>query len=219
MRILLVEDNLILGDGIKAGLEAHQYTVDWVKDGLQATHAISSEHFDVIILDLGIPKRSGFDVLKRMRSEKNDTPVLILTARDTIDDRIKGLDYGADNYLIKPIELEELTARIRAITRRAANRSQNEIVSGDVTLDPTSFTVKTKGEPVDMSRREFAILHTLMQKKGQVVSREILAQSLYGWGDEVESNTIEVHMHNLRKKLNDHLIIKTVRGIGYMIQT
>jgi two-component system, OmpR family, response regulator QseB len=218
MRILLVEDNQIVGDGIKTGLEAMHYTVDWVQDGLQASHAIEQEHFAAIILDLGLPKRSGFDVLKRMRAHKNNTPVLILTARDTIDDRIKGLDSGADNYLIKPIELEELTARIRAITRRVANRNQNNIIINEVELNPESFAVSIKGTPLDISRREFSLLHLLMQKRNHVVSREILAQSLYGWGDEIESNAIEVHIHNLRKKLGDYLIIKTVRGVGYTIK-
>ena len=182
------------------------YTVDWVKDGQAAQQALFTENFDMVVLDLGLPKRSGLEVLKRMRAKNISTPVVILTARDTIEDRVKGLDEGADDYLVKPFDLDELCARIRALRRRTSERAKPKLTHGDITLDPASHTVLIKDELVNISRREFALLQKLLENAGRVLSREHLTQSLYGWGDDVDSNALEVHIHNLRKKFGSDLI-------------
>ena len=217
MRLILVEDDELLGDGVKTGLTQDGYTVDWVKDGSSAQHAILSEHFDLIILDLGLPKLSGLDMLQRIRDAGVVTPVLILTARDTIDDRVKGLDSGADDYLTKPFDLGELNARIRALIRRASGRADSSIHYRDIVLDPASHTITKNGELLNFSRREFSLLHKLLENIGHVLSREQLMQSIYGWGEDVDSNTLEVHIHNLRKKL-DGKFIRTIRGVGYVLE-
>lgn len=220
MRILLVEDDTLLGDGVCIGLKQHHYTVDWVQDGQAALQALMSEQFSVIILDLGLPKRSGLDVLKTMRSKNIATPVLILTAHDSVEDRVKGLDAGADDYLVKPFDLDELCARIRALQRRGSSgisRAQPAMHFKDIILDPASHMVCKNDIPISISRREFALLHMLLSNVGRVLSRDHLMQSIYGWGDDVDSNALEVHVHNLRKKFGNKFIT-TIRGIGYMVE-
>lgn len=217
MRIILVEDDELLGDGVKTGLSQYGYTIDWVKDGKAAEHAILSEHFDLIVLDLGLPKLSGLEVLQRVRDVGVKTPVLILTARETIEDRVRGLDSGADDYLTKPFDLEELTARIRALLRRSSGRADTLLTYRNVVLDPASHIVTVDDVPVNLPRREFALLQKLLENNGQVLSREQLMQSIYGWEEDVDSNTLEVHIHNIRRKLNASFI-STIRGVGYMAE-
>jgi two-component system, OmpR family, response regulator QseB len=217
MRILLVEDDELLGDGIRAGLMQYQYIVDWVKNGLAALQAIQTEHFDMVILDIGLPKLTGDEVLKTIRTKNINTPVIILTARDAVDDKIKGLDIGADDYLVKPFDLDELCARIRAIQRRAVSRAEPIITVGTIQLDPAARTVTKDGQPLEISRREFVLLQMLLENAGRVLSREQITQSLYGWGDDIDSNALEVHVHNLRKKFGNESII-TIRGVGYMFE-
>ena len=186
---------------------------------VKRAHAIQNEHFAIAIVDLGLPKKSGLEVIKAARESKIDIPIIILTAKDTINDRIKGLDIGADDYMLKPFDLDELAARIRALLRRGGDGMKNPILQiGSTTLDPAAYKVRINEKSIPISRREFTILHKLMESSGRVVTREIISQSLYGWGDDVDSNTIEVHIHNLRKKLKEGLEIKTIRGIGYMIE-
>lgn len=217
MRILLVEDDELLGDGVRTGLLQYQYTVDWVKNGLAALQALKTEHFDLAILDINLPRLSGLEILKTIRSQNINIPVLILTARDTVDDRIQGLDVGADDYLVKPFDLDELCARIRAIKRRAGTRNTPIITIGEVSLQPATRSVTIGKTPVELSRREFSLLQMLMENAGRVLSREQITQSLYGWGDDIDSNALEVHVHNLRKKFNDKFI-RTIRGVGYIIE-
>lgn len=219
MRILLVEDDELIGNGIVAYLKHFGYAVDWLKDGASGLQALKVDHFDVIILDLSLPKKDGLDLLLNARKDKTNqlkTPVLILTARDTVEDRIKGLDSGADDYLTKPFDLEELHARLRALQRRFVDRAEPTIKYGELELDPASHTVTVGGNLVNLPRREFALLQKLLESTGQVVTREVLSQTLYGWEEDVDSNTLEVHIHNLRKKIGINLI-RTVRGIGYII--
>jgi two-component system response regulator QseB len=216
MRVLLVEDDELLGDGLRSGLIQNGYTVDWLKDGMSADLALQTEEFDIIVLDIGLPKLSGIEVLQNFRNRGQTTPVLILTARESIDDRIKGLDSGADDYLTKPFDLDELCARLRALQRRFNARTESTLSHENVVLDPASHTVTLNNQLVNVSRREFALLYKLLENTGRVLSRETLTQSLYGWGDDVDSNALEVHIHNLRKKFGQDFII-TVRGIGYII--
>jgi DNA-binding response OmpR family regulator len=218
VRILLVEDDSLLGNGVCEGLRREENAVDWVKNGETALSAILDTQYDCIILDIGLPKMSGLDVLKRIRDTNNDTPVLILTAMDGLSDRVKGLDTGADDYLIKPFEFTELCARLRALTRRTRGHASEVIRYQEILIDTTAHTVKHRDAPVELSRREFALLVELVSNKGRVLSRHHLEQKLYSWGDEIESNTIEVYIHHLRKKLYTELI-KTVRGIGYVVAT
>ena len=218
MRILLVEDDQLLGDATQAGLINDGYTVDWFKDGLQAESALKSSQFDGVVLDLGLPGKDGLSVLKSMRHRKDATPVLILTARDLIDDRVKGLDAGADDYLVKPFDLDELSARLRALIRRSLGRADPIIKIGVVTLNPASHEVCHHNLAVDFSQREFALLQLLMENSGRVLSRSSLEEHLYGWHEEIESNTLEVHIHHLRKKLGSSFI-QTIRGVGYIIPT
>lgn len=217
MRVLLVEDDELLGEGTRKGLAQDGYAVDWVKDGSHADQALRTEKFDLVVLDVGLPKISGITVLQNMRDRGDTTPVLILTARESIEDRVKGLDSGADDYLTKPFDLPELLARLRALQRRFASRAAPLLVHGEIELDPASHTVSFKGEAINLSRREFALLHVLLENAGRVLSREHLTQSLYGWGEEVDSNALEVHVHNLRKRFGASFI-RTVRGIGYTIE-
>ena len=217
MRLLLVEDDAPLGDGIRVGLRQAGYTVDWCKDGRAAQRALESETYALMVLDIGLPLLSGLDLLKWLRQKEEGLPVLILTARDTVADRVKGLDSGADDYLVKPFDLEELAARIRALLRRHGGRAVPLIRHDKLTLDPAAHTVTLDDRPVDLAPREFAILHALLENAGRVLSRERLEQSLYGWGEEVESNAVEVHIHHLRRKLGASLI-RTIRGVGYVIE-
>jgi two-component system, OmpR family, response regulator QseB len=216
MRVLLVEDDELLGDGLRTGLMQYGYTVDWLKDGSSADQALKTENFDVVVLDLGLPKLTGIQVLQHHRARGQTTPVIILTAREAIEDRIKGLDSGADDYLTKPFDLDELCARLRALQRRKAARAEPLITHGNIIVDPAAHTVKLNGELISVSRREFALLQKLLENTGRVLSREHLSQSLYGWGEDVDSNALEVHVHNLRKKFGQGFI-HTIRGIGYMI--
>lgn len=217
MRVLLVEDNDLLGDAVCGGLKHAGYTVDWVKDGLNAQQAILSEPFDIIVLDIGLPRRSGIDVLKTIRAKNIITPVLILTAKETIEDRVKGLDAGADDYLVKPFDMDELAARIRALHRRSSERAEPTIKYRGIVLNPAAHTVTLNGDDASLSRREFSLLHKLLANTGRVISREHLTTTLYGWGDEVDSNALEVHIHNLRKKFGSDMI-RTIRGVGYMVE-
>ena len=217
MRILLVEDDLMLGQTLQRALEPQGYTVDWLRDGSQALQAILDQHIDLIILDLGLPKIDGMSVLKQARHKGIQTPVLILTARDTTQDKVQGLDAGADDYLLKPFDLAELYARIRALTRRANGRAESHICYGDLRLEPQNQRIFYQEKEVVLHRREFMVLHELLENVGKVLTRQKLEQSLYGWGEDIESNALEVHIHHLRKKLYPELI-KTVRGIGYIIE-
>jgi DNA-binding response OmpR family regulator len=216
MRLLLVEDDALLGDGIKAGLEQTGCTVDWLRDGASAATALANERFDALILDLGLPRQDGMAVLRGLRRNGSDLPVLILTARDTVAERVAGLDAGADDYLVKPFDLDELAARLRAIARRRSGRAAPRIVHGNLVLDPAGRVLTLAGEPVELGTREFVILQALLENAGQVLSRERLEESLYGWNEGVESNAIEVFVHHLRRKLGRELI-RTVRGVGYYI--
>ncbi len=216
MRILLVEDDGLLGDAVQAGLRQAGFAVEWVRDGATAELAASTEPFAAVVLDLGLPGRSGLEVLRELRRRGNRIPVLILTARDAVDDRIQGLDAGADDYAVKPFDLGELAARLRALTRRAAGLASPTLTLGNLVLDPAGRTVTADGVPVLLSAREFALLHALMRQAGKVLSRSQLEEHLYEWGQEVESNTVEVFIHHLRRKIGaDH--IRTIRGVGYLM--
>jgi two-component system OmpR family response regulator/two-component system response regulator QseB len=216
MRILLVEDDPQLGDGLTVGLRQAGFAVDWVRDGQAADNALQTEIFDFVVLDLGLPRLSGMDVLTRARNRDQSMPILILTARDATGDKVSGLDAGADDYLVKPIDLDELTARIRALSRRSAGRAAPLLVHGNLTLDPAAHEVRLDGLAVELSSREFSLLQMLLESAGRVLTRSQLEQSMYGWRDEPDSNALEVHIHHLRKKLGSELI-RTLRGVGYTI--
>jgi DNA-binding response OmpR family regulator len=215
-RILLVEDDAPLGEGVKAGFEDEGHAVEWVRDGSLAREALAVERFGAVVLDLTLPRVDGLEVLRELRARGDRTPVLILTARDTVDDRVRGLDRGADDYLVKPFALAELKARLRSLTRRAAGQATNRIAHRGVTLDRESHQVAMNGTPVDLSPREYALLEALLDRPGRPMSRAQLEEAIYPWGQEVESNAIEVHVHHLRAKLFPDLI-RTVRGVGYVI--
>jgi DNA-binding response OmpR family regulator len=217
MRLLLVEDDLPLGEGLRAGLQAEGYTVDWLHDGASAVHALRSETFDLLVLDLGLPRLSGIGVLQQLRNSGSHLPVLILTARDETRDRVAGLDAGADDYLPKPFDLNELKARIRALLRRSAGRGRALIEHAGISLDPANQQVHFQGNLVALTPKEYLLLHELLAHPGKVFTRERLVQLLYGWDEEAESNTLEVHISHLRKKLFSELI-RTVRGIGYLVE-
>lgn len=216
MRVLLVEDDLILGDGVQAGLIQAGFGVDWAKTCGEGDFALETGSYEALVLDLGLPDSSGLTLLQTVRGRKNPLPVLILTAKHTLADKVRGLNAGADDYLVKPFELDELTARLRALLRRSHQRTSDVITRKGLELDPGARVVRLDGEPVDLPAREFTLLENLLESQGRVLSRAQLEQSLYGWNSEVESNAIEVHVHHLRKKLGSDLI-KTIRGVGYMI--
>ena len=216
MRILLVEDDPLLGDGLKAGLGLSGWSVDWVQDGEAARLAWLSHQYDACVLDLNLPKRSGLEVLREQRARGDTTPVIILTARDAQADKIAGLDAGADDYLTKPFDLEELLARLRALLRRAGGHADGSLTHGPVRLEPAGRRVSLHGALVSLSAREYALLMDLMSHKGRIRSRGELENSLYAWGQEIESNTVEVYIHHLRKKLGTDFI-RTIRGLGYVI--
>ena len=219
MRILLAEDDALLGDGLRAGLRQLGFQVDWVRDGNAAERELSTGDYAAAVLDLGLPFKDGLDVLRDVRALKVTTPVLVLTARDAVPDRIAGLDLGADDYVLKPVDLNELGARLRALVRRSHGQVQDVLRCGGIALDPSAREVTQDGNAVALATREFDLLHALMLSAGRVMSREQLEQKLYSWGHEVESNAIEVHIHHLRRKLQTDLI-QTVRGIGYtMVRT
>jgi len=216
MRILLVEDDPMIGASVREGLRLDGFTVDWVQDGVAAEAALAAEAYDMLLLDLGLPRLPGDALLERLRARSSALPVIILTARDAVDDRIAGLDAGADDYLVKPFDLDELAARIRAVARRREGRAVPRLRHGDIELDPASRSVTLRGAPVSLAPREFALLQALLERPGVVLSRAQLEARLYGWGEEVESNTVEVYVHGLRRKLGAELI-RNVRGVGYMV--
>lgn len=218
MRVLLVEDDEMIGEAVVDGLKSEGYAVDWVKDGGSATIALDTTSFGIVILDLGLPGKDGLNVLKDMRRKKNHTPVLITTARDTVNDKIEGLDAGADDYLIKPYDLDELNARVRALLRRSAGRADPIIERGRLTINPTTRVVLFDGQSIILSSKEYALLFALAERKGIVLSRAQLEEKLYNYDSLIGSNAIEVHIHHLRKKLSEDSI-KTVRGVGYILET
>lgn len=218
MRLLLVEDDEILGDGLVAGLTMEGYAVDWLTSGKLADEALKLNSYELIVLDLNLPDLDGLSVLKALRNRRDETPVMVLTARDTIPDRVQGLDMGADDFVVKPFELDEVCARLRALSRRKEGRSVPTIEYHGVVLDPAAHQVTYHGEKVELSQKEFEILNFLMANIGRVISRARLEETLYSWNADIESNTVEVHIHHLRKKL-DAGLIRTVRGVGYIIDS
>ncbi len=216
MRILLIEDDAMIGKAVRAGVIQAGFAVDWVTDGRAAELALANGVYDLAILDLGLPQKDGMAVLATLRAAGNTLPVLITTARDTVPDRIAGLDAGADDYLLKPFDLDELVARVRALLRRHAGSGSPLLTCGTLVLDPMRKSLMRAGESIDLSPKEFGLLEALMQRPGVVLSREKLEESIYGWGDEVGSNAVEVHLHHLRKKIGV-LAIKNIRGVGYCV--
>ena len=216
MRVLVIEDDLLLGDAIQAGLRQAGYAVDWMKDGVAADQALSTEPYVAAVLDLGLPRMSGLEVLQRLRNRNSPIPVLILTAMDTVEDRIKGLDAGADDYLVKPFDMGELSARLRALVRRASGKVASALQVAGVELDAAAHQVFYQHQSIELPAKEFAVLHALMLNVGRVLSRAQIEEQLYAWGEEVESNAVEVHIHHLRRKLFPELI-ETIRGVGYLI--
>ena len=216
MRVLLVEDDPMIGKSVQQGLRQDGHTADWLRDGQQAELALATTPYDILLLDLGLPGRSGLDVLARLRRSANSIPVLVITARDAIADRIRGLDAGADDYLVKPFDLDELSARMRAVQRRHAGRAEPVIENGPLRMNPATHEVTLDGTPVTLSAREFALLQALLEQPGVPLSRARLEEKLYGWGDEIESNAVEVHIHSLRRKLGAEQI-KNIRGVGYLV--
>ncbi|MBL0140550.1 MAG: response regulator transcription factor [Betaproteobacteria bacterium] len=216
MRILLVEDDVMIGEAVLDLLRAENYAVDWVKDGEMAETALRAQGYDLVLLDLGLPRRDGLAVLRSLRSRKERIPVLIATARDSVQQRVEGLDAGADDYVLKPYDLDELLARIRALLRRAAGRAEPVYEHKGVSINPATREVAIGGRPVALSAREWAVLEPLLARPGMVLSRAQLEDKLYGWKDEISSNAVEVYIHGLRKKLGADLI-RNVRGVGYMV--
>ena len=208
----------MIGESVRQGLRQDGFAVDWVRDGRAAELAVQNEVYDLMLLDLGLPRKEGLDVLRALRQQGNAIPVMILTARDAVADRVKGLDAGADDYLVKPFDLDELSARIRALLRRRSGRTEPLLTVGTLSMNPATHEVTRGGEPVALSAREFALLAALLDRPGAVLSREQLEEKLYGWDREVGSNTVEVHIHALRRKLGQDFI-KNVRGVGYMVPT
>jgi len=205
----------MLGDGLQAGLTQAGYAVDWLRDGEAAVAALSTESFAAVVLDLGLPKRDGLSVLQWLRARHDATPVLILTARDQLEDKVRGLDLGADDYVLKPFDLDEIAARLRALVRRAHGRPEPLLSVGEIELNPAARTLTRGGQLVDLTPREFDLLHLLLQNADRVLTRRTLEEQLYTWNDAVDSNALEVHIHHLRRKLGSELI-RTVRGVGYM---
>lgn len=216
MRLLLVEDDTMIGQAVQALLRTDGYVVDWVEDGAQADAALLAYTYDLVLLDLGLPKVDGLQVLRQLRARKITMPVLITTARDAVRDRIAGLDAGADDYVIKPYDMDELLARIRALTRRASGQLDAVYEHNGVVLNPQTREASVDGQPVSLSGREWAVLQALLSRPGATLSRQQLEDKLYGWGDEVSSNAIEVYIHGLRKKLGAAAVLN-VRGLGYMV--
>jgi two-component system OmpR family response regulator/two-component system response regulator QseB len=216
MRVLLVEDDPLLGDGLAAGLKQAGFEVDWVKDGIAAVDAACVEPYAAMVLDLSLPRLDGIEVLARLRRHGARLPVLILTARDALGDRVRGLDGGADDYVVKPVDLTELAARLRALIRRSRGEASSTLRVGDLELDPATRRLLFRGKPVELKPREFALLQELMLNAGRVLTREQLQDRLYGWDEAIGSNTVEVHVHRLRRKL-DVSLIRTVRGVGYLL--
>jgi two-component system response regulator QseB len=216
MRLLLVEDDSMIGEAARQGLRHEGHTVDWVRDGREAEGSVAATAYDVVLLDLGLPKRDGLAVLKGWRARGETVPVLIITARDAVTDRIAGLDAGADDYLVKPFDLDELSARVRAVARRRAGRADSAVRVGELEIDTAARRVKWKGAEVNLSAREYALLEALADRPGAYLTRAQLEERLYGWEEEIASNAVEVHIHGLRRKLDPHLI-RNVRGMGYTL--
>jgi two-component system, OmpR family, response regulator QseB len=216
MRLLLVEDDAMIGEAVATGLKREGFAVDWVRDGKAADLALKVESFDLLLLDLGLPHMNGLEVLKALRDRGLRIPVLILTARDAVSDKVQGLDAGADDYVVKPFDLTELAARIRALLRRHAGRAEPLIEHLGLSLNPVTHQVLRNGKEITLSAREFALLEALLDRPGAILSRAQLEERLYGWGEEVESNAVEVHIHSLRKKLGTEYI-RNVRGVGYRV--
>lgn len=216
MRILVVEDDPLLGDALQSGLKQRGFDADWVRDGVAAELALSTESYSAVVLDLGLPRLDGLKVLERQRARGSRVPVLVLTARDAVDDRVRGLDGGADDYVVKPVDLDELAARLRALVRRSRGEPNPVLELADLKIDPAARTVLYRGAPVELQAKEFNLLHEFALNAGRVLTREQIQQRLYAWGEEVESNTVDVHIHHLRRKLAPELI-RTVRGVGYVL--
>lgn len=216
MRLLLIEDDSMIGASVQRGLRQDGFAVDWVRDGVAAELAFSTERYDLILLDLGLPRKDGLDVLRTLRKRGAAVPVLVLTARDAVADRVKGLDAGADDYLVKPFDLDELSARVRALLRRQAGRAEPVIRHGELTLNPATHEATLRGAALTLTAREFALLEALLERPGAILSKAQIEERLYGWNEEVESNTVEVYVHSLRKKIGADFI-KNVRGVGYTI--
>jgi two-component system response regulator QseB len=216
MRVLVVEDDRMIAKGLHTALKQDGYAVDGVSDGASAAAALRSSAFDLVLLDLGLPERDGLEVLRELRARGDATPVIIVTARDDVQNRIQGLDAGADDYIVKPFDLDEVAARMRSVLRRAAGRGDPSIRHRGITLDPVAHTVERGGEPVVLSAHEFSVLEALMQRPGAVLSRAQLEDRLYGWSEGIESNAVEVYVHGLRRKLGNDAI-RTLRGVGYFV--
>ena len=216
MRLLLVEDDAMIGEAVLQVLRDQHYAVDWVRDGAMADEALKSEQYDLLLLDLGLPKRDGLEVLRALRRRRSTVPVLIATARDGVADRIAGLDAGADDYVVKPYDTDELLARVRALLRRSAGRGEPVFEHKGVSLNPATREATVDGQPVSLSAREWAVLEPLLARPGAVLSRAQLEEKLYSWKDDISSNAVEVYIHNVRKKLGNELI-QTVRGLGYVV--
>ncbi|HEV2611759.1 MAG TPA: response regulator transcription factor [Noviherbaspirillum sp.] len=217
MKILLVEDDLMIGENIQIALDGEGIAVDWVTSGSEAEAAVGTQAYDALLLDLGLPQKDGIEVLRGLRARGKTLPVLVITARDTVPDRVRGLNSGADDYLVKPFDLEELIARLHALVRRARGRTEPVYRNGDVEVNAATREVMAEGRQVILSAREWAILDALIARPGAILSRAQLEERLYGWSGDVESNAVEVYIHGLRKKLGQQLIIN-VRGVGYMVE-
>jgi len=217
VRLLLVEDDAMIGEAIRTGLKREGFAVDWVHDGDSAERVLRTEEFDLLLLDLGLPRKDGLQVLTSLRTRHESLPVLIITARDAVSDRVRGLDAGADDYLVKPFDLDELAARIRALLRRKSGRPVPEVEHLGVTLNPATHRVTQDGRDITLSPKEFALLQLLLERPGTILSRSQIEERLYGWGEEIESNAVEVHIHGLRRKLGADYIVN-VRGVGYRVR-
>jgi DNA-binding response OmpR family regulator len=216
MRVLLIEDDEMIASGLQTALHQAGYAVDWMRDGRSAAAALQSTTYDVVLLDLGLPQRHGLEILRDLRRDGNSTPVIIVTARDERENRIAGLDAGADDYIVKPFDLDELLARVRSVLRRAAGRGDPRITHGDLCLDPAARSVEQRGIPVRLSAHEYSVLEALLQRPGTVLSRTQIEDRLYGWDEPIGSNAVEVYVHSLRRKLGSD-VIKTMRGVGYFV--
>ncbi|MGH8217352.1 MAG: response regulator transcription factor [Steroidobacteraceae bacterium] len=216
MRVLLVEDDRMIAEAVRTALQEDGHTVDWMRDGASAATALASSSFDIVLLDLGLPRRGGLEVLREARARGISTPVIIITARDDVQSRIAGLDSGADDYVVKPFDLDELAARMRSVLRRGAGRGEPLIEHAGIRLNPATREVSYRGAPVQLSAREYAVLEALLLRPGAILSRAQIEDRLYGWGGEIESNAVEVYIHSLRRKLESETI-RTVRGVGYCV--
>jgi two-component system response regulator QseB len=216
MRLLLVEDDRMIGESVQKGLRQDGFSVDWAQDGRSAELALETERYDCVLLDLGLPKKDGLELLRELRARRDTVPVVVITARDAVPERIKGLDTGADDYLVKPFDLDELAARVRAVVRRRDGRAEPVMEHMGLVLRPATHEATFEGRPLMLSQREFAVLEALLTRPGAILSRAQLEERIYGWGEEVESNAVEVFVHGLRRKLGADFI-RTVRGAGYMV--